>query len=72
MMKKLANLWREEDGQGMTEYGLVLGLIAVAVVTTLVFLRGEIVKIFEDVKTAITSRGSTGTTPTSSTPPTGG
>ena len=64
MMKKLLGLVKEEEGQGMTEYGLVLGLIAVAVVATLVFLRGEIIKIFDDVKTAITSRGGTGTTTT--------
>jgi pilus assembly protein Flp/PilA len=70
MMKKLAGLLKEEEGQGMTEYGLVLGLIAVAVVATLVFLRGEIVKIFDDVKTAITSRGDTGSTaPAPSTAP---
>jgi pilus assembly protein Flp/PilA len=46
MMLKIKNLLVEEKGQGMTEYGLVLGLIAVAVVGTLVLLRTEIINIF--------------------------
>ena len=61
MLKKLKGLFIEEEGQGMTEYGLVLGLIAVAVVTTLTLLRGEIIKIFQDALTAIQSRSGTPT-----------
>jgi pilus assembly protein Flp/PilA len=56
MMLKIKNLLLEEQGQGMTEYGLVLGLIAVAVVGTLVLLRGEIVKIFNDVLSTVQGR----------------
>lgn len=46
MMNKLVGLVKEEQGQGMTEYGLVLGLIAVAAVTILVAMRGKIVDLF--------------------------
>jgi pilus assembly protein Flp/PilA len=46
MMNKLKALVKNEQGQGMTEYGLVLGLIAIAVVGTLIVLKGEIVKLF--------------------------
>ncbi|RAP73724.1 Flp family type IVb pilin [Paenibacillus montanisoli] len=53
MMNKLIGLVKEEQGQGMTEYGLVLGLIAVAVVTILVALRGKIVALFENAETAV-------------------
>ena len=56
MMNKFKGLLVEEQGQGMTEYGLVLGLIAVAVVATLVALRGEITKIFQDALTTVQSR----------------
>ncbi|MEW8985438.1 MAG: Flp family type IVb pilin [Bacillus sp. (in: firmicutes)] len=35
MMKKIKGLFIEEQGQGMTEYGLILGLIALAVVAIL-------------------------------------
>ena len=47
MLNKIVNLVKEEEGQGLTEYGLVLGLIAVAVVTTLVSLRTQIISLFQ-------------------------
>lgn len=53
MMNKIKGLWKEEQGQGMTEYGLVLGLIAVAVVASLVAIRGSIITLFDNAKTAI-------------------
>jgi pilus assembly protein Flp/PilA len=64
MTAKVKALISGEQGQGMTEYGLVLGLIAVAVVSTLVLLRGEITKIFQDALTTVQSRNTT--------PPAGG
>jgi pilus assembly protein Flp/PilA len=56
MVNKLRGIIIEEKGQGMTEYGLVLGLIAVAVVGTLVLLRNEIINIFKDALAAVKSR----------------
>jgi pilus assembly protein Flp/PilA len=53
MVNKIKGLLNEEAGQGMTEYGLVLGLIAVAVVTTLVALRGQIVNLFNNAKSTV-------------------
>ncbi|WML57199.1 Flp family type IVb pilin [Neobacillus sp. PS2-9] len=53
MMKKMKALLTEEQGQGMTEYGLVLGLIAVGVVAVLVALKGQITQLFKDAQTAI-------------------
>lgn len=63
MLNKLKGLVVEEQGQGMTEYGLVLGLIAVAAVAALALLRDEIVTMFDDVVTLVTNRD-TGGTPT--------
>jgi pilus assembly protein Flp/PilA len=60
MKNKLMGLIKEEQGQGMTEYGLVLGLIAVAAVTALVTLREQIVTMYNNVVTAVTSAGTTG------------
>lgn len=57
MMNKLSALFNEEQGQGMTEYGLVLGIIAVAVVGVLAALRGQILDMFTSVTTAVTNRG---------------
>lgn len=53
MLNKIKGLWNEEAGQGMTEYGLVLGLIAVAVVGSLILIRKDIVALFENAKTAV-------------------
>ncbi|MBB3113821.1 pilus assembly protein Flp/PilA [Paenibacillus phyllosphaerae] len=63
MMNKIRKFWNDEQGQGMTEYGLVLGLIAVAVVTALIALRGHIIGLFDNaedtVNTGVTQMGTT-------------
>lgn len=55
-MEKLKSFIIEEEGQGMTEYGLVLGIIAVAVVGALAALRGQIIEMFDNVVNAVTGR----------------
>jgi pilus assembly protein Flp/PilA len=62
MLNKLRGLVVEEQGQGMTEYGLVLGLIAVAVVGALALLRDEIVEMYGEVVGIVTNRATGGTT----------
>ncbi|CAG9609229.1 Flp family type IVb pilin [Pseudoneobacillus rhizosphaerae] len=59
MMKKMKALFVEEQGQGMTEYGLVLGVIAVGVVATLLLLKTQIAGLFQDALTAITGADQT-------------
>jgi pilus assembly protein Flp/PilA len=54
MMKKMRALFTEEEGQGMTEYGLVLGIIAVAVVAILVAMRGQITTLFTNAQASLT------------------
>jgi pilus assembly protein Flp/PilA len=49
MLKKFKELFIEEEGQGMTEYGLILGLIALAVVGALILLGPKIAAIFTNV-----------------------
>lgn len=56
-MKKMKALLVEEHGQGMTEYGLVLGVIAVGVVVTLTQLKDYIGTMFTNVYNAITGAG---------------
>lgn len=56
MMNKLKGLVVEEQGQGMTEYGLVLGVIAVGVVAILVTLKEEIQDMFDAVLTSVQGR----------------
>ncbi len=56
MMNTLKALVRGEEGQGLTEYGLVLGIIAVAVVALIGTFRDEIVAIYTQAVADIQSR----------------
>ena len=40
---------RDEEGQGLAEYALILALIAVIAITALVFLGGEISSILDEI-----------------------
>ncbi|MFD1359407.1 Flp family type IVb pilin [Fictibacillus halophilus] len=62
MKNKLMGLIKEEQGQGMTEYGLVLGLIAVAAVGALALLRKEIIAMFDGVVDLVQNREDAPTT----------
>lgn len=58
MMKKLIGLVREEEGQGMVEYGLIIAVIAVALVAALVTLRGGISGVFTNASDQMAGSGS--------------
>jgi pilus assembly protein Flp/PilA len=47
-----AQLMREE-GQALVEYGLILGLIAVAAIAALLLLGEDVSKVFEKVTTEL-------------------
>lgn len=49
MMKFL----RDEDGQGMVEYGLIIGLIAVVVIVALTVLGGKVAGMFNKVNESL-------------------
>ena len=49
MFVKIMDFLKEEQGQGMAEYGLILSLVAVAAIVALGILSGGINKIFTDV-----------------------
>lgn len=38
--------WRDEEGQTMAEYGILIGVIAIVVVAAAVFLGGSITSLF--------------------------
>jgi pilus assembly protein Flp/PilA len=46
--------WRSEEGQGMVEYGLIIALVAIALIVTIGLLRGQIAALFDAIRTAIT------------------
>jgi len=47
MTTKLLSIYADENGQGTTEYGLVLGVIAVGVVGIVLGLKQEIYTIYD-------------------------
>lgn len=48
-MKEMMKFIKDEEGQGMVEYGLIIGLIAVVVIAALTVLGGKIKTMFENV-----------------------
>ena len=44
---------RDEDGQGLAEYALILALIAIVAIAALLFLGGQINGVLSEVGTAI-------------------
>ena len=45
---------RDEDGQGLVEYALIIAVIAIAVIVAMVFLRGQIENIFSNIGNNLT------------------
>jgi len=49
----MLNILKDENGQGMVEYGLILGLIAVAAIAAIVTLGPTIKGFFENANTEL-------------------
>ena len=56
MMDKLRKLWLEDDGQDLAEYGLLLILIAVAVITAIGLFKDQIVNTFNSVTAVLSGK----------------
>ena len=50
----LSQFVREEDGQGLVEYALIIAVIAIAVIVAMIFLRGQIQNIFSNIGNNLT------------------
>ncbi|HZG16316.1 MAG TPA: Flp family type IVb pilin [Candidatus Bathyarchaeia archaeon] len=63
-MEIMKKLLVEEEGQGMVEYGLIIGLIAIVLIGALTALNGGLTTIFTRITTALngTNSGQSGTT----------
>ncbi len=53
MMSMIKNLWKEERGQGMTEYGLILALIVIGVIAILGTMGTNLTNKFTTVSNAL-------------------
>ena len=49
----LAARRRDEDGQGLAEYALILALIAIVAIIALIFLGGQVSKILSTVGNSV-------------------
>jgi pilus assembly protein Flp/PilA len=49
----LKRLLMDEEGQGMVEYGLIIGLVAVVLIGVLVAMRGGLANLFGRVEEAV-------------------
>ena len=49
----LASLHRDEEGQGLAEYALILALIAIVAIVALIYLGGQISTILSTVGTSV-------------------
>ena len=46
--------FRDEEGQGLVEYALIIAVIAIAVIVAMVFLRDQIQNIFSNIGNNLT------------------
>ena len=53
MLQLLTNLLRDEEGQGMVEYGLIIALIAIAVIAALTAMQGSLSDVFNSISTSL-------------------
>jgi pilus assembly protein Flp/PilA len=49
----IAHLDRDEDGQGLAEYALILALIAIVAIIALIFLGGQVSTILSTVGASV-------------------
>ena len=52
-MKKLMSFLKDEDGQGMVEYAIIIGCIAVAAIIILVAMKDKIKNLFYKTNQAL-------------------
>ena len=53
-MKNLRSFFNDENGQGMVEYGLIIALVAVAVIAAVKLLAPAITDIFTEASNELT------------------
>lgn len=46
--------WRDDQGQGLVEYALIIAVIAIAVIVAMVFLRDQLQVMFSNIGNNLT------------------
>jgi pilus assembly protein Flp/PilA len=47
-MELIKSLWNDESGQGLTEYAVIIALVAVGLILVLIAFREAIAQVFRD------------------------
>lgn len=50
---RLVNWFQREEGQGMVEYAMIVGLVAIGVIALLTLLGGQVKDIFTSITNAL-------------------
>ena len=50
----MIEFFRDDEGQGLVEYALIIAVIAIAVIVAMIFLRGQLQNIFSNVGNNLT------------------
>jgi len=46
--------WRDDEGQGLVEYALIISVIAITVIVAMIFLRGQLMNQFSNIGNNLT------------------
>jgi pilus assembly protein Flp/PilA len=55
MINTMKKLWADEEGQGMVEYGLIVGIISVAVIASLTTMKDSLIKLFASAESGLST-----------------
>jgi pilus assembly protein Flp/PilA len=50
----MASFFRDDSGQGLVEYALIIAVIAIAVIVAMIFLRDQLSNIFSNIGNNLT------------------
>lgn len=50
----MGRIWKDEDGQGLVEYALIIAVIAIAVIVAMIFLRDQLSNQFSMIGNNLT------------------
>jgi len=55
MLNSVIMMFRDEEGQGLVEYALIIVLVSIALIAGLVLLKGSIYNVFNSIGSTLTS-----------------